>query len=116
MPAVRLQRSQQHGHSAVEARRLWKDIAAGLRRICREDDCVARRGEGFVLALGSFSARDLPDKRHQIESVLAEFATADAGARPLFPRIGAAYYPEDGAYAEDLLATAGLRLNGARHG
>jgi diguanylate cyclase (GGDEF)-like protein len=101
---------------AVAARRLWKDIAAGLRRICREDDCVARMGEGFVLALGSFSPRDLPEKRRLIESILAELAPADAGARPLVPRIGAAYYPEDGAYAEDLLATADLRLNGARRG
>ena len=92
------------------------DIAAGLRRICREDDCVARMGEGFVLALGSFTARDLLEKRRQIESILAELAPADAGARPLVPRIGAAYYPEDGAYAEDLLATADLRLNEARRG
>jgi predicted signal transduction protein with EAL and GGDEF domain len=28
-------------------------------------------------------------------------------------RIGAAYYPDDGEYAEDLLACADLRLNGA---
>jgi diguanylate cyclase (GGDEF)-like protein len=99
---------------AGAARRLWKDIASHLRRICREDDCVARMGEGFVLALGSFSPRDLPEKRRLIESILAELAPADAGARPLVPRIGAAYYPDDGAYAEDLLATADLRLNGFR--
>ena len=56
------------------------------------------------------------EKRRLIESILAELAPADAGARPLVPRIGAAYYPEDGAYAEDLLATADLRLNAARRG
>ena len=113
-PRAHLYNGGQSG--AVAARRLWKDIAAGLRRICREDDCVARMGEGFVLALGSFTARDLPEKRRLIESILAELAPADAGARPLVPRIGAAYYPEDGAYAEDLLATADLRLNAARRG
>ena len=108
---------QMYGQNgAVAARRLWKDIAGGLRRICREDDCVARMGEGFVLALGNFSARDLPEKRRLIESILAELAPADTGARPLVPRIGAAYYPDDGAYAEDLLATADLRLNAARRG
>jgi diguanylate cyclase (GGDEF)-like protein/putative nucleotidyltransferase with HDIG domain len=101
-------------NGAAAARRLWKDIASRLRQICREDDCVARMGEGFVLVLGSFSARDLPEKRRLIESILAELAPAAAGARPLVPRIGAAYYPDDGAYAEDLLATADLRLNGAR--
>jgi diguanylate cyclase (GGDEF)-like protein len=113
-PPAHLHNGGQSG--AVAARRLWKDIAAGLRRICREDDCVARMGEGFVLALGSFTTRDLPEKRRLIESILAELAPADAGARPLVPRIGAAYYPEDGAYAEDLLATADLRLNAARRG
>jgi diguanylate cyclase (GGDEF)-like protein len=88
--------------------RLYKDIASGLRRICREDDCVARMDDGFVLALGAFLARDLPEKRRLIESLLAELAPSEA----LAPRIGAAYYPEDGAYAEDLLACADLRLNG----
>ena len=86
--------------------------ASGLRRICREDDCVARMGEGFVLALGGSSARDLPEKRRLIEGLLAELAPSDSSARPLVPRIGAAYYPDDGGYAEDLLACADLRLNG----
>jgi diguanylate cyclase (GGDEF)-like protein/putative nucleotidyltransferase with HDIG domain len=105
------------GHrGAPAARRLWKDIASRLRQICREDDCVARMGEGFVLALGNFAARDLPEKRRLIEFILADLAPAVAGAGPLVPRIGAAYYPDDGAYAEDLLATADLRLNGARQG
>jgi GGDEF domain-containing protein len=88
------------------AQRLCKAIASGLRRMCREDDCVARMGEGFALALGGFSARDLPDKRHLIESMLAELAPSDA----LAARIGAAYYPDDGAYAEDLLTCADRRL------
>jgi diguanylate cyclase (GGDEF)-like protein len=102
--------------SAAAARRLWKDVASRLRGICREDDCVARMGEGFVLAFGNFSPRDLPEKRRLIESLLADLNPEDAGARPLVPRIGAAYYPEDGAYADDLLACADLRLNGARQG
>ena len=54
------------------------------------------------------------EKTRLIESILVELAPPGAGARPLIPRIGAAYYPDDGAYAEDLLATADLRLNGAR--
>jgi diguanylate cyclase (GGDEF)-like protein len=97
---------------ASTARRLYQDIASGLRRMCREDDCVARMGEGFVLALGGFSARDLPEKQRLIEALLAELVPSDSGAPPLVPRIGAAYYPDDGAYAEDLLACADLRLSG----
>ena len=39
-------------------------------------------------------------------------ATAvDFGADALAPRLGAAFYPEDGGYAEDLLAAAGSRLS-----
>jgi diguanylate cyclase (GGDEF)-like protein len=88
--------------------RLCKAIASDLRSLCREDDCVARMGEGFVLALGSFTARNLPEKRHAIESLLAKLAPSDS----LVARIGAAYYPDDGEYAEDLLSCADLRLNG----
>jgi diguanylate cyclase (GGDEF)-like protein/putative nucleotidyltransferase with HDIG domain len=97
---------------AAAAHRLCKAIASGLRGICREDDCVARMGEGFVLALGGFAARDLPEKRQRIEAMLNELAPPDCSSRPLVPRIGAAYYPDDGAYAEDLLACADLRLDG----
>ena len=97
---------------AAAAHRLCKSIATGLRGICREEDCVARMGEGFVLALAGFAARDLPEKRQRIEAMLAELAPPDICARPLVPRIGAAYYPDDGAYAEDLLACADLRLDG----
>jgi diguanylate cyclase (GGDEF)-like protein len=90
---------------------LHQSIAAGLRRICREDDCVARLEDEFVLVLGGFQARDVEEKRKLIESLLDEIGDADLGARVLAPKLGAAYYPEDGAYAEDLLAAAGSRLN-----
>ena len=91
-------------------RRLSRTIAAGLRRICREEDCIARIGHTFVMALGGFSAHDLPSKRHLIESLFAGLAPLDGATRPLIPRIGAAYYPDDGASAEHLLVCADLRL------
>jgi GGDEF domain-containing protein len=86
--------------------RLCGVVASELRRICREDDCVARMDEGFVLVLGGFLARDLPEKRHAIECMLAKLAPSES----LAARIGAAYYPEDGDYAEDLLTSADQRL------
>jgi diguanylate cyclase (GGDEF)-like protein len=93
---------------------LHQSIASGLRRICREDDCVARLEDEFVLVLGGFQARDLEEKRKLIEALLDEIGDADLGGRILAPRLGAAFYPEDGAYAEDLLATAGSRLSQSR--
>jgi diguanylate cyclase (GGDEF)-like protein len=103
----------QRQSGAAASNRLCKAIALGLRQIFREDDCVARMGESFVVALGGFSAHDLPEKRYLIESLLVGLAPSAADACPLVPRIGAAYYPYDGSYAEDLLACADLRLNGA---
>jgi diguanylate cyclase (GGDEF)-like protein len=93
---------------------LHQSIASGLRGICREDDCIARLEDEFVLVLGGFQASDLEEKRKLIESLLDQIGDADLGARVLAPRLGAAFFPEDGSYAEDLLATAGSRLNQAR--
>ena len=93
---------------------LHQSIASGLRRICREDDCIARLEDEFVLVLGGFQEHDLEEKRKLIESLLDQIGDSDLGARVLTPRLGAAFFPEDGAYAEDLLATAGLRLNRSR--
>ncbi len=90
---------------AMERQRL-QSIADGLRRICREDDCVARQGDAFVLVLSGFGPGDLPEKRKLIDGLFQEMV--------LLPRVGAAYYPEDGAYAEDLLAAADRRLNQER--
>jgi len=79
----------------------WPAVAAGLRLICREDDCVARMGDGLVLVLGGFARPHLAEKRTRIGRLLAEHG--------LIATIGDAFYPGDGADAEDLLAAAGAR-------
>ena len=87
--------------------RLYQSIAIGLRGICREDDCVARQGDRFVLVLSGFGPRDFREKGKLIDAVIHEAAQTT----PLAARLGAAFYPEDGGYAEDLLSAAELRLN-----
>jgi len=84
-------------------------IAAGLRRICREDDCVARMGDSFALVLSSFSRQDLAEKQKLIAATVGQSGNAEPGERGFEVRIGAAFYPEDGLYAEDLLAAADSR-------
>jgi GGDEF domain-containing protein len=79
-------------------------VAADLRALCREEDCVARMGNGFVLVLGGFGPQHFADKEKQIEAI--------AAARSLVARVGAAFYPQDGSYAEDLLAAADGRMRG----
>jgi diguanylate cyclase (GGDEF)-like protein len=86
-------------------------VAAGLRRLCREEDCVARMGDRFVMVLNSFAKRHLAEKRRKIRALVAELSPAADGQRPPVVKVGAAFYPEDGGYAEDLLAAADARIN-----
>jgi diguanylate cyclase (GGDEF)-like protein len=88
----------------------YPEIAASLRRICREEDCVARIGETFALVLAGFSREDLPEKERLIRASFDPDHTRSAnGSRPAL-KVAAAFYPEDGASAEDLLAAADSRL------
>jgi len=90
-------------------------VAAGLRRLCREEDCVARMGDRFVLVLDNFAKRHLAEKRRRIEALMAEINSAAGTERPPVVKMGAAFYPEDGGYAEDLLAVADARMHQPRH-
>jgi GGDEF domain-containing protein len=78
-------------------------IEAGLRSLCREYDFISRREQGFVIVLADFARAHLQEKQARIESVFR-----NAG---LSVSIGVAFFPEDGADAEDLLA----RVHGAVH-
>lgn len=79
----------------------WRELAAGLRQSCREEDCLARMGAAVVLVLPGFAPTHLAEKRAQVERVAAGLA--------LEIRVGAALFPDDGCYADDLLAAAGER-------
>jgi diguanylate cyclase (GGDEF)-like protein len=91
-------------------------VAAGLRSVCREDDCVARMGDRFVLVLGAFAESHLPEMRKRIEAFLGDLSPAARGKRPPAAKVAAAFYPDDGGYAEDLLAVAEARMNQAGQG
>jgi diguanylate cyclase (GGDEF)-like protein len=80
--------------------RLLRAIASGLRRVCREDDCVARMGGEFVLVLSDFSPGDLEAKRELIARVASQAADGESREHPPIARLGAAFYPEDGAAAD----------------
>jgi len=102
----------------VEAHRLRRRpgvlqaVATGLRRLCREEDCVARMGDRFVLVLSSFAEHHLAEKRRRMEAMMAEIGPAMDGERPVV-QVAAAFFPDDGAYAEDLLAVAEVRMTAA---
>jgi len=90
-------------------------VAVGLRCLCREEDCVARMGNRFVFVLDGFTERHLAEKRRRIEALMAEVNSAAGSERPPVVKMGAAFYPEDGGYAEDLLAVADARMDQPSH-
>lgn len=96
------------GREAV--RRLIHATASGLRGICREEDCVARTGDEFVLVLLGFSAAGFAEKRTLIGHLLSDVSEKELGAPLIETKIAAAFYPEDASDAEGLLACAESRL------
>lgn len=76
----------------------WRALAAAFRDICREEDYVARMGDAVVLALAGFARPHLAEKQRQAKALLA--------AHGLPPNVRSAFFPDDGFYADDLLAAA----------
>ena len=75
-----------------------------LRGSCREYDFAGAAGDEFVLVLAGFTPRDFPEKRARIEAM--------AAASGVSATVSAAFFPDDGKDAEDLLAVASRRLHG----
>jgi diguanylate cyclase (GGDEF)-like protein len=93
--------------------RLVQAIAAGLRRTCRKEDCVARLGDEFALLLEGFPTAAFESKRSSMAALVMDAGVADFGERPLSIRVGAAYFPDDAVDAEGLLAAAAARQRAA---
>lgn len=73
-------------------------IAGELRHLCREYDFVAGSGDSLVMVLPGFGPAGMVEKQARIHSVFQRAGLAAA--------IGAAFLPEDGSDAEDLMAAA----------
>jgi diguanylate cyclase (GGDEF)-like protein/putative nucleotidyltransferase with HDIG domain len=101
------------GH--LEGNRLLKSVASALRDTCREYDYVARMGgDEFVLILPGLHVEDVEAKAARL-SLIAGMAGQDVcGENVCSLSIGAAYYPEDGVDAEQLLAEADRRMYQAK--
>jgi diguanylate cyclase (GGDEF)-like protein len=94
--------------SPAATRTAFEKVALKLRENCREYDFTARSGDELVLVLPGFRRNFEEEKRVLIQRIVEE-AGANAGL-PLFAAVGAAYFPEDGTDAEDLLAAAAQRV------
>ncbi len=93
--------------SDAATRSAFEKVAGKLRENCREYDFTARSGDELVLVLPDFRREFVQEKRGLIQKIV-EDAGVNAGL-PLFAVVGAAFFPDDGTDAEDLLACASNR-------
>ena len=86
-------------------------VANGLKGNCREYDYVARMGgDEFVLLLPHITPESVDERINQLVHIAAEAGEIVHGKRILSMSVGEAFYPMDGANAEELLATADRRM------
>jgi diguanylate cyclase (GGDEF)-like protein len=97
------------GHLA--GNRVLQLVAQGLRESCRDYDYVARMGgDEFVLILPEMSSEMARIRIRQICRTVEAIGQQVGATDGLGVSVGEAYYPADGADAEDLLAEADRRM------
>jgi diguanylate cyclase (GGDEF)-like protein/putative nucleotidyltransferase with HDIG domain len=91
--------------------KLLEEIAKNLKGACREYDQVGRLGgDEFVFVLPEFTADSVEELKPRLESAVQEAGRSICPASSVTVSIGSAFYPSDGATAEDLLAEADRRM------
>jgi diguanylate cyclase (GGDEF)-like protein len=97
------------GH--LEGNRALRAVGAALKSVCREYDQVARMGgDEFVMVLPGARAGEISAKFEQIRSAISQVSHEMFAGQMLSASIGAAYFPEDGNNADELLSVADRRM------
>jgi diguanylate cyclase (GGDEF)-like protein/putative nucleotidyltransferase with HDIG domain len=97
------------GH--LEGNRVLRNVAGMLREGCREYDYVARMGgDEFVILLSGGDRESIQRRVSRFNQVVCDRMAALDGNGVLALSVGAAFYPEDGSDAEQLLAEADRRM------
>jgi diguanylate cyclase (GGDEF)-like protein len=87
--------------------RLLQEIAKNLRNTCREYDHVGRLGgDEFVFVLTDFTDDFVRNLKPRIAFAIAEASRTVCAENVVTASIGSAFFPQDGATAEQLLAEA----------
>jgi diguanylate cyclase (GGDEF)-like protein/putative nucleotidyltransferase with HDIG domain len=95
----------------IEGNRLLRTVAAALKADCREFDYIARMGSAeFVVVLPGVRTDALRSKMSKIMQIANV-----KGPETLTMLIGEAYFPEDGADAEQLIGEADRRMIRIKH-
>jgi diguanylate cyclase (GGDEF)-like protein/putative nucleotidyltransferase with HDIG domain len=94
-----------YGH--LVGNKLLEEIARNFRAVCREYDLVGRLGgDEFILILPEFTTATVKELVPRIELAVVEAGRVVCGKKVVTASVGAAFYPQDGVTAEELLSEA----------
>jgi diguanylate cyclase (GGDEF)-like protein/putative nucleotidyltransferase with HDIG domain len=94
-----------YGH--LVGNKLLEEIARTFRTVCREYDLVGRLGgDEFILVLPEFTTATVKELVPRIELAVVEAGRIVCGKKVVTASVGAAFYPQDGVTAEELLSEA----------
>ena len=101
--------NDRYGH--LEGNKVLRYLADALRQNCREYDYVARMGgDEFVVLLSASDREAVYGRIPQLAQLARDAGWLATGSDLLSLSVGEAFYPEDGADAEQLLAEADRRM------
>jgi len=101
------------GH--IVGNKVLRAVGAALRDSCREYDYVARMGgDEFVLVLPASDCENMKRRIGQLRDIGARACCDITGIEGMTMSVGEAFYPSDGADAEQLLAEADRRMYRAK--
>ena len=87
--------------------KLLEEIARNFRTVCREYDLVGRLGgDEFILILPEFTTTTVKELMPRIELAVVEAGRIVCGKKVVTASVGAAFYPQNGVTAEELLSEA----------
>jgi len=102
-----------HGH--LVGNKVLRAVGGALRESCREYDYVARMGgDEFVLVLPASDSENMQRRIVELREIGARAGSEIAGLDTMTMSIGEAFFPADGADAEQLLAEADRRMYRAK--
>ena len=101
--------NDQFGHATGNL--VLQETAEVLKQACRKGDCVARMGgDEFVLLLVDAEPFGVGERIRDLDRMVEQTGLRVCGADFLHMSAGAAFYPEDGRDAEELLSKADARM------